>query len=52
VGCPGSARERRSDDSGAEKVREEEAGNVGGAEGAGPRATAIVVVMGRGGVFG
>jgi hypothetical protein len=43
---------QRSDDSGAEKVREEEASNVRGAEDAGPRAAAIVVVMGRGGMFG
>jgi hypothetical protein len=52
VGCAGSARERRSDDSAAEKGREEEASNVGSAEGAGPRAAAIAVVMGRRGVFG
>jgi hypothetical protein len=51
-GGPGSARvRRRSDDSGADKVRVEEASDVGSAGDAGPKVAAgaaIVVVMGRG----
>jgi len=50
-GGRGSARVRRSDDSAAERVREEEASDVESAEGAGPESAAgaaIAVVMGEG----
>jgi len=51
-GGPRSARERRSDDSGAEKRWEGEASSVRGAKGADLEAAAIVVVMERGRLSG